>query len=96
VKLVLIDVVFCTDYGYHTLFAFSLSFYHKNPKIKVQVQKFCLIFYDFFVIVANNKGPCTCFSVWSNISKDAEFQGLSEYVFHFLGQLYWTRIEPKY
>ena len=57
---------------------------------------FPMILWWFLHIVVCTKISYQSFSILSNISKDAEFQGLSESVFIFLGWHDSTRLEAKY
>ncbi len=52
--------------------------------------------HDMVPIVIPAKNLCMGFCLLSNISKDAEFDGLSESEFNFLGRWSLTRLEVNY
>jgi hypothetical protein len=63
---------------------------YENHNVSSLLLVFCA------VIVTSTKNPCGSFFILSNMSEDAEFQGLSETRVMFLGRRDTTRLKANY
>jgi hypothetical protein len=85
VKSIWIDTVFCADSEYNIYFAQKLCYNDENYLVRTAFEGLCVVFLWFCTNMVWTKNPYQSFCFLNNISKDAEFHGLSESVFSFLG-----------